>query len=41
MVVSGSGSALSAGLKMRKALDAPHERDSTDVIREKICVQVG
>ena len=35
---SGFGSALSAGLMMRKERAAPHERDSTDVTREISCM---
>ena len=40
VVMSGSGSALSAVRMMRKERAAPHERDSTEVITEIICVLV-
>ena len=38
---SGSGSALSLGLKIRKARDDPHDKERIDVSRLKICVQLG
>ena len=38
---SGSGSALSGGLKIRKARDDPHDKERIDVSRLKICVQLG
>ena len=38
VVISGSGSALPAVLIIRKARDAPQERDNTDVTSEKIWV---
>ena len=38
---SGSGSALSWGLKIRKARDDPHDKERIDVSRLKICVQLG
>ena len=41
VVSSGSGSALSAGLNIKKERDAPHDRDITEVINEKICVPLN
>ena len=38
VINSGSGSALSAGLKIRKDRAAPHDNDITDVMSEKIWV---
>ena len=38
VINSGSGSALSAGLKIRKERAAPHDNDITDVMSEKIWV---
>ena len=35
---SGSGSALSAGLKIKKEREAPQDKDMMDVISEKIWV---
>ena len=38
VVMSGSGSALSAVRMIRKERAAPHERDSTEVTTEMTCV---
>ena len=38
VINSGSGSALSAGLKIKKEREAPQLCDITEVISEKICV---
>ena len=41
VINSGSGSALSAGLKIKKEREAPQDREITEVIREKICVPLS
>ena len=38
VINSGSGSALSAGLKIRKEREAPKDKEITEVISEKIWV---
>ena len=38
VINSGSGSALSAGLKIKKEREAPQDKDMMDVISEKIWV---
>ena len=41
VINSGSGSALSAGLKIRKEREAPKDKEITEVISEKICVPLS